>query len=68
MREVVLTNFVEQENQILILQQLILTVPKSQLYVDLELQLRGWAEDNEDNKNHTILATDSYIQFEAGTE
>lgn len=44
------------------------TIPKSQLYVDLELQLRGWAEDNEDNKNHTILATDSYIQFDAGTE
>lgn len=43
-------------------------VPISELYVDLELQLRGWAEDNEDNKNHTILATDSYIQFEAGTK
>ena len=43
-------------------------VPKSELYVGIELQLRGWAEDNEDNKNHTILASDSYIQFEAGTE
>lgn len=36
-----------------------------ELYVDQELQLRGWAEDDEDNKNHTILANDSYIQFKA---
>ena len=39
-----------------------------QLYVGQELQLRGWAEDNDDNKNHMILANDSYIQFEAITE
>ena len=38
----------------------------SDLYVGQELQIRGWAEDSQDNRNHTIIANDSYIKFEAG--
>lgn len=44
---------------------ILFTVGLEGLYVDQPLQLRGWAEDNEDNKNHTILANDSYIEFNA---
>lgn len=38
----------------------------NELYVGQELQIRGWAEDSSDNRNHTIIANDSYIKFETG--
>ena len=42
------------------------TVGLSELYVGQELQIRGWAEDSQDNRNHTIQANDSYIRFGTG--
>ena len=43
-----------------------LTLALNQIYVDQEIQVKGWAEDSQDNRNHTIIANDSYIKFEAG--
>ena len=37
----------------------------SDLYIGQELQILGWAEDSQDNRNHTILANDSFIKFAA---
>lgn len=37
----------------------------SDLYVGQELQILGWAEDSQDNRNHTIIANDSFIKFAA---
>lgn len=42
------------------------SIELEELYVGQELQIRGWAEDNEDNRNHTILEKDSYIRFGTG--
>lgn len=43
-----------------------LSLTLDQIYVDQEIQIKGWAEDSEDKRNHTIIANDSYIKFEAG--
>jgi len=37
----------------------------SDLYIGQELQIRGWAEDSKNKRNHTVIANDSYIKFEA---
>lgn len=44
------------------------TIGLDELYVGQELQIRGWAEDSQDNRNHTIQAADSYIRFGTGVE
>jgi hypothetical protein len=44
------------------------TIYLDDIYVGQELQIRGWADESSDNRNHEISAADSFIRFELGVE